>query len=68
MVNHSIFIIFKEKGSKSHTLSWPPHSPNLTINNFFLWGHLKANVYKEKPGALKELKTAIKNQIALIND
>lgn len=28
---------------------WPPLSPNLTLLDFFLRGHLKNNVYKQTP-------------------
>ena len=26
-------------------LKWPPHSPDLTSCNFFLWGYVKSLVY-----------------------
>lgn len=35
--------------------------------DFFLWGHLQAKVYKEKPNTLEELKVAVQNQPALNN-
>lgn len=29
-------------------LDWPPHSPDLTPPDFFLWGYLKLKVYIDK--------------------
>lgn len=54
--------------SRFGDLAWPLHSPDLSMWDFFLWCHLKANVYKEKPCTLEELKIAIRNQTALINE
>jgi len=30
-------------------IGWPPRSPDLTPCDFFLWGYLKAKVYKQVP-------------------
>lgn len=43
----------------SKGLDWPPYSPDLTPCDFFLWGHLKNNVYKQRPSTIEELKAAI---------
>lgn len=32
-------------GIGSPYITWPPHSPDLTPMDFFLWGHLKQRVY-----------------------
>ena len=29
----------------NHEIKWPPRSPDLTPCDFFLWGHLKDNIY-----------------------
>ncbi|XP_054260262.1 uncharacterized protein LOC128996153 [Macrosteles quadrilineatus] len=54
--------------SRFGDVAWPPRSPDLSMCDFFLWGHLKANVYKEKPRTQEELKNAIRYQIELINE
>ena len=45
-------------------IPWPAHSPN--ICEFFLWGHLKSEVFREKPKTIEALKDAIRNAIAAI--
>lgn len=42
-------------------LAWHLRSPKLSMYDFFLWGHLKANVYTEKPHTLEELNAAKPN-------
>lgn len=40
-------------------MEWPARSPDLSPLDFFLWGHVKNNVYKERPRNLDDLKTRI---------
>ena len=40
-------------------IGWPAHSPDLSPCDYFLWGHLKAEVYKLRPTTIDELKAAI---------
>jgi len=47
-------------------IGWPAHSPDLTPCDFFLWGYLKAEVYKHRPQTLKALKDAIREEVAAI--
>ena len=47
-------------------VQWPARSPDLTPCDFFLWGYLKAEVYKHRPRDLAALKTAIRQEIQLI--
>lgn len=47
--------------------AWPPHSPDLSPLDFFLWGHLKDRVYKPSPKTLDELKTNIRHEINQID-
>ena len=47
-------------------IPWPPHSPDLSPLDFFLWGHLKDRVYKGRPTSRDELKRAIENEISEI--
>lgn len=50
---------------KSDTV-WPPHSPDLSPLDFFLWGHLKDNVYNPKPDTIEQLKAAIRREMRKI--
>lgn len=50
------------------TISWPPRSPDLSPCDFFLWGYLKAEVFKHRPRTIEELKEAIVEEIAQIDD
>jgi hypothetical protein len=38
---------------------WPPHYPELTLPDFFLWGHLKERAYNDNPHILNDVKKAI---------
>lgn len=52
--------------SRNGDISWPPRSPDLTVCDFFLWGHLKSKVYRSRPATTEELKTKIREEIANI--
>ena len=54
------FISFKTEKN------WPPHSPDLNLLDFFLWGYLKDKVYTPKPATLQDLKNAIGREIEKI--
>lgn len=45
---------------------WPPRSPDLSPEDFFLWGYLKQRVYVEPPQTVEELKAKILAACALI--
>lgn len=47
-------------GTHSPTIQWPPRSPDLSVLDFFFWGHLKNEVYKHEINNVEELKTKIK--------
>jgi hypothetical protein len=40
-------------------IAWPARSPDLTPCDFFLWGHLKSLVYKDRPASLAALREKI---------
>ena len=42
-------------------LEWSPHSPDLAHLDFFFWGAVKAEVYKEKPCSVRQLKQAVES-------
>ena len=43
--------------------AWPSHSPDLTPLYFFLWGHLKSQVYRTNPGTIEELKEVVTSAV-----
>ena len=48
----------------SHLISLrPARSPNFSLCDYFLWGHLKAEVYKLRPTTIDELKAAIRQKV-----
>ena len=47
-------------------ISWAPRSPDLTPLDFFLWGHVKTQVYKRKVANIDELKARIIEEIRAI--
>ncbi|XP_053203876.1 uncharacterized protein LOC128388492 [Panonychus citri] len=49
-------------------IEWPPYSPDLNPCDFFLWGYLKDRVYQRNPKDLNQLESAIKNEVANIDD
>lgn len=49
--------------SRREVRIWPPHSPDLTPLDFFLWGHLKSQVYKSNPRTTDDLKRAVSSAV-----
>jgi len=46
---------------------WPPGSPDLTPEGFFLLGLLKGKVYKNTPRTIEQLKHAISQEIQAVS-
>lgn len=47
-------------GRASDFIRWPPRSPDLAINDFWLWGYVRDNVYQApRPTSLNELTRRI---------
>ena len=44
-----------------HNVEWPPRSPDLAPLDFFLWGYVKAMVYRTPPANLQELRRRIRD-------
>jgi hypothetical protein len=44
---------------------WPAYSPDLSRLDFFLWGHLKCRVYKNRPHNLQDKIQLLKKSIVL---
>lgn len=45
------------------TIEWPARSPDMTPLDFFLWGHIKNLVYKNRPQNIEELQERIRHEI-----
>lgn len=52
--------------SRGGDIVWPARSPDLTPCDFFLWGYLKAEVFKHRPRNLQDLKQAIRDEVQRI--
>lgn len=47
-------------------IEWPARSPDMTPLDFFLWGHIKNVVYKNRPQNIEELQERIRHEISTI--
>lgn len=52
--------------SRFGDVHWPARSPDLSVCDFFLWGHLKDRVYRSKPRTTEELKQSIQHEIQTV--
>ena len=48
--------------------AWPARSPELTVPDFFLWGFLKDRVFQRRIVTIQELKQAIVDEVAAIDE
>lgn len=48
-------------------VGWPARSPDLTPLDFFLWGHVKGEVYKEVPTTVEDMKIRIRESFQNIS-
>ncbi|KAJ4441530.1 hypothetical protein ANN_11386 [Periplaneta americana] len=54
--------------SRKGNIAWPPRSPDLTVCDFFLWGHLKTKVFGgNSPRTIPALKQRIREKVAAIS-
>lgn len=47
-------------------IEWPPRSPDLAPCDYFLWGHLKSQIYKTRHDNIASLWNAIQEQCGLV--
>lgn len=55
--------------AKFGTIKWPARSPDLSVNDFFLWGHVKSSIYgfqEQRARDLNELGVKITNALTAI--
>ena len=48
-------------------VAWPPRSPDLTPCDFFLWGHIKSQIYSTPVESVEELKLRIRSEVRKIS-
>ena len=66
-VREYLNIVFRNRWiGRRGPMEWPARSPDLSPLDFFLWGHVKNNVYKERPRNLEDLKVRITAEIRRI--
>jgi hypothetical protein len=49
-------------------MDWPPYSADMTVCDFFLWGYMKDEVFRERPENLEQLQERITEVIHGIPD
>ena len=54
--------------SRFGDIAWPARSPDLTVLDFFLWGFLKDRVFRRRIMTIQELKQAIVDEVAAIDE
>ncbi|GFT01511.1 uncharacterized protein TNCV_270151 [Trichonephila clavipes] len=52
--------------SRNFHHAWPPRSPDLSPCDYWLWGYLKSQVYRDRPTSLGMLKDNIRLQCLTI--
>lgn len=46
-------------GTQGSKILWPPRSPDMNVLDFYFWGFLKGEVYKEELNNINDLKNRI---------
>jgi len=54
--------------SRFGDIAWSARSPDLTVPAFFLWGFLKDRVFRRRIVIIPELKQAIVDEVAAIEE
>ena len=71
MVRNSMAVVREMFGtvtSRFGDIAWPARPPDLTVPDFFLWGFLKDRVFQWHIMTIQELKQAIVDEVAAIDD
>jgi hypothetical protein len=59
---------FRTVISRFGNITWPARSPDLTVPDFFLRGFLKDHVFWRRIMTIQELKQAIVDEVAAIDE
>ena len=71
MVRNSMAVVREMFGtiiSRFGDITWPARSPDLTVPDFFLRGFLKDRVFRRRIMTIQELKQAIVEEVAAIDE
>ena len=71
MARNSVAVIREMFGtviSRFGDITWPAQSPDLTVPDFFRWGFLKGRVFWRRIMTIQELKQAIVDEVAAIDE
>ena len=71
MVRNSMAVVREMFGtviSRFGDITWPARSPDLTVPDFFLGGFLKDRVFWRRIMTIQELKQAIVDEVAAIDE
>jgi len=60
--------MFRTVVSRFGDIAWSARSPELTVPDFFLWGFLKDRVFRRRIMTIQELKQAIVDEVATIDE
>jgi hypothetical protein len=64
---HMVPSLFHKVISRFGDVQCPARSPDVTVPDYFLCGYLKEWVYRTRPHTTQDLKRALQDEIALIN-
>ena len=71
MVRNSMTVVHEMFGtviSRFGDIAWPARSPDLTVPDFSMWGFLKDRVFQWCIMTIQELKKAIVDEVAAIDE
>ena len=54
--------------SRFGDIAWPAQLPDCTVPDFFLWGFLKDHVFRRHIMTIQELKQAVVDEVAAIDE
>ena len=58
------FLNNKPRVSRRAEDGWPPYSSDLNPLDFFFWGYAMAEVFRQKPSKIEELKQGVEDLAA----
>ncbi|KAJ8981376.1 hypothetical protein NQ317_000243 [Molorchus minor] len=67
-VTHFLNNKYEEWIGKFGTIRWAPNSPDLSLLDTFLWGHLKNECYKQRTENINQLQDRISAELTRLNE
>ena len=68
-IDHQVKQLLRQRFTDALVIShhfptiWPPHLPNITPCDFWLWGFLKDNIYSRRPVSEADLRDCIRRHV-----